>query len=158
MKIRFVLADGTFIAGGDYFLPEGIQNMSILEQYVPEGYKMMESGDFFVTEGGQEDITVEKINKDVIMKIRFVLADGTFIAGGDYFLPEGIQNMSILEQYVPEGYKMMESGDFFVTEGGQEDITVEKINKDVIMKIRFVLADGTSSLAATTSCPRASRT
>ena len=83
--------------------------MSILEQYVPEGYKMMESGDFFVTEGGQEDITVEKINKDVIMKIRFVLADGTFIAGGDYFLPEGIQNMSILEEYVPEGYKMMES-------------------------------------------------
>ena len=158
MKIRFVLADGTFIAGGDYFLPEGIQNMSILEQYVPEGYKMMESGDFFVTEGGQEDITVEKINKDVIMKIRFVLADGTFIAGGDYFLPEGIQNMSILEEYVPEGYKMMESGDFFVTEGGQEDITVEKINKDVIMKIRFVLADGPSSLAATTSCPRESRT
>ena len=104
---------------------------------------MMESGDFFVTEGGQEDITVEKINKDVIMKIRFVLADGTFIAGGDYFLPEGIQNFEILEQYLPEGYKMMESGDFTVTAGGQEDITVEKINKDVIMNIRFVLADGT---------------
>ena len=143
MNIRFVLADGTFVGGGDYFLPEGIQNMSILEEYVPEGYKMMESGDFFVTEGGQEDVTVEKIAKDVIMNIRFVTVDGEFIAGGDYFLPEGIQNMSILEQYVPEGYKMMESGDFFVTEGGQEDITVEKINKDVIMKIRFVLADGT---------------
>src|SRR5699024_8593190 len=138
-----VTVDGEFIAGGDYFLPEGIQNMSILEQYVPEGYKMMESGDFFVTEGGQEDVTVEKIAKDVIMNIRFVTVDGEFIAGGDYFLPEGIQNMSILEQYVPEGYKMMESGDFFVTEGGQEDITVEQINKDVIIKIRFVLADGT---------------
>ncbi len=117
--------------------------MSILEQYVPEGYKMMESGDFTVTAGGQEDITVEKISEDVIMNIRFVLADGTFVAGGDYFLPEGIQNMSILEQYVPEGYKMVESGDFTVTAGGQEDITVEKINKDVIMNIRFVTVDGT---------------
>src|SRR5699024_5798491 len=143
MNIRFVTVDGEFIAGGDYFLPEGIQNMSILEQYVPEGYKKMESGDFVVTWGGQEDVTVEKIAKDVIMNIRFVTVDGEFIAGGDYFLAEGIQNMSILEQYVPEGYKMMESGDFFVTEGGQEDVTVEKINNDVIMKIRFVLADGT---------------
>ena len=142
MNIRFVTVDGEFVAGGDYFLPEGIQNMSILEQYVPEGYKMMESGDFTVTAGGQEDITVEKINKDVIMNIRFVLADGTFVAGGDYFLPEGIQNMSILEQYVPEGYKMMESGDFTVTAGGQEDITVEKISEDVIMNIRFVTVDG----------------
>ena len=68
MNIRFVLADGTFIAGGDYFLPEGIQNMSILEQYVPAGYKMMESGDFFVTKGGQEDITVEKINETVVVE------------------------------------------------------------------------------------------
>ena len=142
MNIRFVTVDGEFVAGGDYFLPEGIQNMSILEQYVPEGYKMMESGDFTVTAGGQEDITVEKISEDVIMNIRFVTVDGEFVAGGDYFLPEGIQNMSILEQYVPEGYKMMESGDFTVTAGGQEDITVEKISEDVIMNIRFVTVDG----------------
>ena len=85
----------------------------------------------------------EKISTDVIMNIRFVTVDGEFVAGGDYFLPEGIQNMSILEQYVPEGYKMMESGDFTVTADGQEDITVEKISEDVIMNIRFVLADGT---------------
>src|SRR5699024_7750464 len=144
MNIRFVLADGTFVAGGDYFLPEGIQNMSILEKYVPEGYKMMESGDFTVTAGGQEDITVEKISKDVIMNIRFVLADGTFIAGGDYFLPEGIQNMSILEQYVPEGYKMMESGDFFVTDGGQEDITVEKIAEPDTQSVTVTYWDTTN--------------
>ena len=144
MNIRFVLADGTFVAGGDYFLPEGIQNMSILEKYVPEGYKMMESGDFTVTADGQEDITVEKISKDVIMNIRFVLADGTFIAGGDYFLPEGIQNMSILEQYVPEGYKMMESGDFFVTDGGQEDITVEKIAEPDTQSVTVTYWDTTN--------------
>ena len=126
MNIRFVTVDGEFVAGGDYFLPEGIQNMSILEQYVPEGYKMMESGDFTVTAGGQEDITVEKINKDVIMNIRFVTVDGEFVAGGDYFLPEGIQNFEILEQYLPEGFKLMEFGDFFVTDGGKEDVTVRR--------------------------------
>ena len=137
MKIRFVLADGTFIAGGDYFLPEGIQNMSILEEYLPEGYKMMESGDFTVTAGGQEDITVEKINKDVIMNIRFVTVDGEFVAGGDYFLPEGIQNFEILEQYLPEGFKLMEFGDFFVTDGGKEDVTVEEIKSTIPVNVRY---------------------
>ena len=129
MNIQFWDNDSDeVVAGGDYFVPvdeDGIQNYSILQQYVPEGYEMLTGGDFFVVEGGHLDVTVQKIQRDVIMNIRFVLADGTFIAGGDYFLPEGIQNMSILVQYVPAGYKMMESGDFFVTEGGQEDITVE---------------------------------
>ena len=141
MNIQFRDNDsGEVVAGGDYFVPmdeDGIQNYSILQQYVPEGYEMLTGGDFFVVEGGHLDVTVQKIQRDVIMNIRFVLADGTFIAGGDYFLPEGIQNMSILEQYVPAGYKMMESGDFFVTEGGQEDITVEKINETVTVSVAF---------------------
>ena len=141
MNIQFRDNDsGEVVAGGDYWIPmdeDGIQNYSILQQYVPEGYEMLTGGDFFVVEGGHLDVTVQKIQRDVIMNIRFVLADGTFIAGGDYFLPEGIQNMSILEQYVPAGYKMMESGDFFVTEGGQEDITVEKINETVTVSVAF---------------------
>ena len=141
MNIQFWDNDSDeVVAGGDYFVPmdeDGIQNYSILQQYVPEGYEMLTGGDFFVVEGGHLDVTVQKIQRDVIMNIRFVLADGTFIAGGDYFLPEGIQNMSILEQYVPAGYKMMESGDFFVTEGGQEDITVEKINETVTVSVAF---------------------
>ena len=141
MNIQFWDNDsGEVVAGGDYFVPvdeDGIQNYSVLQQYVPEGYEMLTGGDFFVVEGGHLDVTVQKIQRDVIMNIRFVLADGTFIAGGDYFLPEGIQNMSILEQYVPAGYKMMESGDFFVTEGGQEDITVEKINETVTVSVAF---------------------
>ena len=141
MNIQFWDNDSDeVVAGGDYFVPmdeDGIQNYSVLQQYVPEGYEMLTSGDFFVVEGGHLDVTVQKIQRDVIMNIRFVLADGTFIAGGDYFLPEGIQNMSILEQYVPAGYKMMESGDFFVTEGGQEDITVEKINETVTVSVAF---------------------
>ena len=137
MNIRFVLADGTFIAGGDYFLPEGVQNLSILEQYVPVGYEMAETGDFMVTDGGSRDVRVEKLDDTVIMNIRFVLADGTFIAGGDYFLPEGIQNFEILEQYLPEGFKLMEFGDFFVTDGGKEDVTVEEIKSTIPVNVRY---------------------
>ena len=104
---------------------------------MPEGYKMMESGDFTVTAGGQEDITVEKISEDVIMNIRFVTVDGEFVAGGDYFLPEGIQNFEILEQYLPEGFKLMEFGDFFVTDGGKEDVTVEEIKSTIPVNVRY---------------------
>ena len=137
MNIAFKTADGTFVAGGDYFVPAGVQNYSVLEQYVPEGYEMTVSGDFMAEDGGKLVVNIEKISTDVIMNIRFVTVDGTFVAGGDYFLPEGIQNMSILEQYVPEGYKMVESGDFTVTAGGQEDVTVEEIKSTIPVNVRY---------------------
>ena len=137
MNIAFKTADGTFVAGGDYFVPAGVQNYSVLKQYVPEGYEMTVSGDFMAEDGGKLVVNIEKISTDVIMNIRFVLADGTFVAGGDYFLPEGIQNMSILEQYVPEGFKLMEFGDFFVTDGGKEDVTVEEIKSTIPVNVRY---------------------
>ena len=56
-----------------------------------------------------------KSEKDVVMNIRFVDEDtNEFVAGGDYFLPEGVQNYNILTKYVPEGYRMTVSGDFTV--------------------------------------------
>ena len=142
MNIQFKDGDEV-VAGGDYFVPEGVQNYSVLEQYVPEGYRMTVSGDFMAEEGSHLDVNVEKITEDseteVIMNIRFVDGNGTFIAGGDYFLPEGVQNYSILNQYVPEGYHMMVSGDFMVTEGGSQDVHVEKDDdtKTIIMNIQF---------------------
>ena len=85
-----------------------------------------------VTAGGKLDVPVEKIQKDVIMNIRFIdEATGAFVAGGDYFLPEGVQNYNILTQYVPEGYRMTVSGDFMVTAGGKLDVPVEKISTPV---------------------------
>ena len=138
MNIRFVDENGNFISGGDHFLPEGVQNRSILAQYVPEGYEMTASGDFMVVAGGSEEVTVKKVTSNVIMNIRFVDENGTFISGGDYFLPEGVQNRSILAQYVPEGYEMTASGDFMVVEGGSEEVTVKKVTSNVIMNIRFV--------------------
>ena len=147
MNIRFVTRDGTFVAGGDYFLPEGVQNLSILEDLVPTGYRMTETGDFMVEAGTSRDVTIELIPTEVIMNIQFWDNDsGEVVAGGDYFVPmdeDGIQNYSILQQYVPEGYEMLTSGDFFVVEGGHLDVTVQKIQRDVIMNIRFVTRDGT---------------
>ena len=140
MNVRFVDENGEFIAGGDYTLPEGVQNRSILEQYVPAGYEMTETGDFMVEEGGKLDVTVKKVATDVIMNICFVDADGNVIAGGDYFLPEGVQNYSVLEKYLPENYKLAVSGDFMVTEGGKETVRVEKIadeQTEIIMNIQF---------------------
>ena len=137
MNIAFKTADCTFVAGGDYFVPAGVQNYSVLEQYVPEGYEMTVSGDFMAEDGGKLVVNIEKISTDVIMNIRFVTVDGEFVAGGDYFLPEGIQNFEILEQYLPEGFKLMEFGDFFVTDGGKEDVTVEEIKSTIPVNVRY---------------------
>ena len=143
VNIRFMEGDA-FVAGGDYMLPVGVQNYSVLAQYVPEGYVMAVSGDFMVTEGGKLEVPVEKISNQVVMNIRFM--DGeTFVAGGDYLLPVGVQNYSVLAKYVPEGYVMAVSGDFMVTEGGKLDVPVEKISNQVVMNIRFM--DGETFVA-----------
>ncbi len=105
MKVQFVNAEGISVGGGDYFLPEGVQNYSVLDEYVPDGYKMTESGDFTVEENGTIKVKVEKVQKDVIMKVQFVDADGDFISGGDYFLPEGVQNYSVLDEYSTELFR-----------------------------------------------------
>ena len=107
-------------------LPAGVQNYSILEQYVPAGYKMTVTGDFQVTAGGKLDVNVEKITDTVVMNIRFMDGD-TFIAGGDYMLPAGVQNYSILEQYVPEGYEMDVMGDFMAAQDAKLEVPVHKI-------------------------------
>ena len=135
MKVQFKDGDEV-VAGGDYFVPAGVQNYSVLEQYVPEGYEMTVSGDFMAEDGATLEVSVKKITTDVIMNIQFKDGDEV-VAGGDYFLPEGVQNYSILEQYVPEGYKLSVSGDFMVTEGGKEVVRVERISTEVIMNIQF---------------------
>ena len=134
-KVQFKDGDEV-VAGGDYFVPAGVQNYSVLEQYVPEGYEMTVSGDFMAEDGATLEVSVKKITTDVIMNIQFKDGDEV-VAGGDYFLPEGVQNYSILEQYVPEGYKLSVSGDFMVTEGGKEVVRVERISTEVIMNIQF---------------------
>ncbi len=135
MNIQF--KDGAeAVAGGDYTVPAGVQNYSVLEQYVPEGYKMMTSGDFYAEAGGKLVVNIEKIATDVTMNIQFKAGDEV-IAGGDYTVPAGVQNYSVLEQYVPEGYKMTTSGDFYAEAGGKLVVNIEKIATDVTMNIQF---------------------
>ena len=140
MNIQFKDGDEV-VAGGDYFLPEGVQNYSILEQYVPEGYKLAVSGDFMVTEGGHEEVRIERISTEVIMNIQFKDGDKV-IAGGDYFVPAGVQNYSVIAKYVPAGYRMTVSGDFMAEEGGHLDVNVEKINKGTIINVVFTDPQG----------------
>ena len=142
MNIQFKDGDKV-VAGGDYFLPEGVQNYSVLEQYVPAGYKLAVSGDFMVTEGGKEVVRVERITTDVIMNIQFKDGDEV-VAGGDYFVPEGVQNYSVLAQYVPAGYKMTVSGDFMAEENGKLVVNVEKINKGTIINVSYTDPQGNS--------------
>ncbi|SUO04813.1 Uncharacterised protein [Faecalicoccus pleomorphus] len=141
MKIQFKCGEEV-VAGGDYFVPAGVQNYSVLQQYVPAGYQMTTTGDFYAEQGGKLVVNIEKIISNVTMNIRFVDKAGSFIGGGDYTLPEGVQNYSILQQYVPEGYKMTVSGDFMVVAGGSEEITVESEYDGTILNFVFVDANG----------------
>ncbi|MDB7991493.1 hypothetical protein PND93_07805 [Faecalicoccus pleomorphus] len=141
MNIQFKCGEEV-IAGGDYTVPAGVQNYSVLQQHVPAGYKMTASGDFYAEQGGKLVVNIEKIISNVTMNIRFVDKAGSFIGGGDYTLPEGVQNYSILQQYVPEGYKMTVSGDFMVVAGGSEEITVESEYDGTILNFVFVDANG----------------
>lgn len=137
MKVQFVDETGTVVGGGDYFLPEGVQNNSVLSQYVPVGYQMTTTGDFMVEEGGSIQVNVEKIQKDVILNVQFVDENGTVVAGGDYFVPEGINNYSILEQYLPAGYEMTVSGDFN-TVNGPLTVSVKKVVTSKTINVVFL--------------------
>ncbi len=135
MNIQFKDGDEV-VAGGDYTVPAGVQNYSVLTQYVPAGYQMTASGDFYAEGGGKLVVNIEKIATDVTMNIQFKAGDEV-IAGGDYTVPAGVQNYSVLEQYVPEGYKMTTSGDFYAEAGGKLVVNIEKIATDVTMNIQF---------------------
>ena len=134
MKIQFKCGDEV-IAGGDYFVPAGVQNYSVLEKYLPEGYEMTTTGDFMAEEGGQLVVNVEKVATEVAMNIQFKDGDEV-VAGGDYFVPAGVQNYSVLEKYVPEGYKMTASGDFMAEDGGKLVVNIEKVATEVAMNIQ----------------------
>ena len=114
-------AAGTVVAGGDYFVDadgDGVFNVSELP--VPEGYKPMVLGDFFVADYKDcpLQIKVEKIAKESIVKIQFVDAEtDEVVAGGDYFVDadgDGIFNHTEVLEWVPEGYELQEFGDFQV--------------------------------------------
>ena len=79
MNIQFVDDAGNVIAGGDYTVPAGVNTYSVLNSQAPEGYKVAEAGDFYAENGGKLAVRVEKIQQEVVIKVRFVDTNGTFI-------------------------------------------------------------------------------
>ena len=130
------------VAGGDYFVDkdrDGIFNHSEVEQWVPEEYRLVEFGDFQVSECKETplQLTVEKVNKSSIVKIQFVDAEtNEVMGGGDYFVDgdgDGIFTHREVVEYVPEGYELAEFGDFQVAECKDTplQLSVVKIKNDV---------------------------
>ena len=123
VKAQFVDEAGVVLAGGDYFVDadgDGIFNVNELTVWLPEGYKPMVLGDFFVADYKDcpLQIKVEKIAKESIVKIQFVDAEtDEVVAGGDYFVDadgDGIFNHTEVLEWVPEGYELQKFGDFQV--------------------------------------------
>ena len=123
INVQFVDEAGVVLAGGDYFVDadgDGIFNVNELTEWLPEGYKPMVLGDFFVADYKDcpLQIKVEKIAKESIVKIQFVDAEtDEVVAGGDYFVDadgDGIFNHTEVLEWVPEGYELQEFGDFQV--------------------------------------------
>ncbi|MBM6765326.1 hypothetical protein H5996_05315 [Faecalicoccus pleomorphus] len=139
-KIVFMY-NGQSVGGGDYFVTKGNNNYSVLEQYVPEGYKMTTSGDFYADGTNTIFVNVEKIYNASIIKLVFVDENGENVGGGDYFVDEdgdGIFNWS--EVTAPAGYRFSETGDDFVEKYSAteaKEVRVEKINKGTIINVVF---------------------
>ena len=133
--------NGQSVGGGDYFLTKGNNNYSVLEQYVPEGYKMTPSGDFWADGTTTLFVNVEKVYNASIIKLVFVDENGENVGGGDYFVDEdgdGIFNWKEVD--APAGYKFSETGDDFVENYSATEATevrVEKINKGTIINVVF---------------------
>ena len=127
-SVQFIDADGNYAGGGDYFLPAGVQNLSVLNEYVPEGYKLAEAGDFFVDANKDYEITLKKEVEGTIINVTFVDEEGNNLGGGDYFVDlddDGIANYSELQ--LPEGYELIQTGDFFVDANNPYTITLHKV-------------------------------
>ena len=111
-ETQSIVGHGTAVAeDGAYNL-----NTSTLTN-IPEGYELATLGDVNSGYGALVELRKTETASDVIMNIQFKDGDEV-VAGGDYTVPAGVQNYSVLEKYVPEGYKMTVSGEFFAEEGG----------------------------------------
>lgn len=143
MNIQF--KDGeTTVLGGDFRVPAGVQKYSVLNEYVPKGYILTQTGDFTAAADAKLTVSVRKYPGAVPVNVRFM--DGDKVVGeGKYNLPEGVQKYSVLEPHLPAGYKLDKTGDFTVTEGLYLELPVSKITPDVILNIRFM--DGKTFVA-----------
>ena len=141
IHVTFKSEGGKDLGGGDFFVDadgDGVFNYS--ELTLPEGYELIETGDTFVDTDKTYEITLHKTNPGTIINVVYVDENGNNVGGGDYFVDmddNGIANFSELD--VPEGYKLVVTGDFFVADytGQTNEIKVEKIQKGTIINVVF---------------------
>ena len=139
MNIQFVDESGNAVAGGDYFVPKGNNSYSVLEQYVPEGYEMTAEGDFWAEADGSLTVNITKIIKHSKINVKFVDENGKDLGGGDYFVdPDGDGVANYSELPLPEGYKLITEGDFFVEDGGKYTIVLDKIVDGTVINVVYV--------------------
>ena len=90
-------------------------------------YKLIKTGDFFVTDyvGHSNTVVVDR-DGAAIINVVFKSEGGKNLGGGDYFVDEdgdGVANFSELP--LPEGYELIQTGDFFVSDyAGQSNVIV----------------------------------
>lgn len=131
-QIEFVLADGTVVQTSTVNLTTGAHQFS--ELTLPQGYELVSDGSFTVVSSADIiPVTVrakEAVEETatVIASLQFIDADGNYAGGGDYFVDlddDGIANYSELQ--LPEGYELIQTGDFFVDANNPYTITLHKV-------------------------------
>lgn len=103
---------------------------------VPEGYEICSTGDY-PFDNFNVTVTVRPVKEEptqpetpekpteVIMNFAFIDENGNNVGGGDQFVPNtGTANYNVLD--LPEGYELVETGDFFVEEGKSLTVKVKK--------------------------------
>ncbi len=92
MNVQFKDGDTT-VRGGDFRVPAGVQKYAVLNEYVPAGYILTQTGDFTAAAGAKLTAAVRKYPGNVTVNVRFMDGDKT-VADGKYTLPEGVQMFS----------------------------------------------------------------
>lgn len=124
--------DAVFKLGTDFNLPEGYK----LSNDDAHKDQVTEITIPFGSTGGHTMI-VEKGDLSSIVKVQFVDADtNEVVAGGDYFVDgdgDGIFHTRELTEWVPEGYKLEEVGDFQVSMYTETplQLSVTKIKEEI---------------------------
>ena len=92
---------------------------------IPDGYELVSSGAITIN-GGWIWVEVKPIQK-VTVTLEFNDENGKVVGEPiDCQVPAGWQNPSVLEEFVPEGYTLLEVNNFNFVEGGYYNIDVKK--------------------------------
>ena len=132
-KVQFVY-NGEVVAGGDYFVTadeNGIYKLSELEEYVPEGYVLAESGDAFVDPDNVRQVRIEKIAETKEVTVTYIDEETNAPVGTETITVDADAynvNTSVLTS-VPEGYELVWVGDIKL-EGSELSVLVRATGEE----------------------------